>query len=233
MHTHSQTNTHTHAHTLTNKHTHTHMHTHSQTNTHTHMHTHSQTNTHTHAHTLTNKHTHTHAHTLTNKHTHTHTHAHTLTNKHTHTCTHTHKQTHTHTRTCTHTHKQTYTCTYSQTMNTLVNKQRKNKEKYERYQLEICIQQTLHNLLNLCKNPLFFLRTFSYLYNHFYSLYTDLEILTMHIRGGCPRGVMVKAMECGIVVSEFVLQSRYYIHFRANTHWERYEPPYPSQLWVK
>ena len=34
---------------------------------------------------------------------------------------------------------------------------------------------------------------------------------------GCPRGVMVKAMGCGIVVSEFVLQSRYYVHFRANT----------------
>ena len=30
-------------------------------------------------------------------------------------------------------------------------------------------------------------------------------------------GVMVKAMNCGIVVSEFVLQSRYYVHFRANT----------------
>ena len=35
--------------------------------------------------------------------------------------------------------------------------------------------------------------------------------------GGCPRGVMVKAMDCGIVVREFVLQSRYYVHFRANT----------------
>ena len=34
---------------------------------------------------------------------------------------------------------------------------------------------------------------------------------------GCPHGVMVKAMDCGIVVSKFVLQSRYYIHFRANT----------------
>ena len=34
---------------------------------------------------------------------------------------------------------------------------------------------------------------------------------------GCPRGVMVKAMDCGIVECEFVLQSRYYIHFRANT----------------
>ena len=37
------------------------------------------------------------------------------------------------------------------------------------------------------------------------------------IIGGCPRGVMVKAMDCGIVVSEFILQSCYYVHFRANT----------------
>ena len=28
---------------------------------------------------------------------------------------------------------------------------------------------------------------------------------------------MVKAMDCRIVVSEFVLQSRYYVHFRVNT----------------
>ena len=34
---------------------------------------------------------------------------------------------------------------------------------------------------------------------------------------GCPRGVRVKAMDCRIVVREFVLQSRYYVHFRANT----------------
>ncbi len=34
---------------------------------------------------------------------------------------------------------------------------------------------------------------------------------------GCPRGVMVKAMDCGIVVSEFELQSCYYVHFRINT----------------
>ena len=34
---------------------------------------------------------------------------------------------------------------------------------------------------------------------------------------GCPRGVMVKAVDCGIVVSEFEIQSRYYVHFRANT----------------
>ena len=35
--------------------------------------------------------------------------------------------------------------------------------------------------------------------------------------GGCPSGVMVKAMDYEIVVSEFVLQSRYYVHSRTNT----------------
>ena len=34
---------------------------------------------------------------------------------------------------------------------------------------------------------------------------------------GCQRGVMVKAMDYRIVVSEFVFQSRYYVHFWANT----------------
>ena len=35
--------------------------------------------------------------------------------------------------------------------------------------------------------------------------------------GGCPHGVMVKALNLGILVSEFELQSRYYVHFRRNT----------------
>ena len=34
---------------------------------------------------------------------------------------------------------------------------------------------------------------------------------------GCPRGVMVKATDREIVVSEFERQLRYYVHFRANT----------------
>ena len=34
---------------------------------------------------------------------------------------------------------------------------------------------------------------------------------------GFHRGVMVKAMDCKIVVSEFVFQSHDYVHFRANT----------------
>ena len=33
---------------------------------------------------------------------------------------------------------------------------------------------------------------------------------------GCPRGVIVKAQYCRIVVSEFELQLHYYIHFRTN-----------------
>ena len=49
---------------------------------------------------------------------------------------------------------------------------------------------------------------------------------------GGPRGVMVKAMDCGIVVREFVLQSRYYVHFRANTL-RKGMTPLSSQLWVK
>ena len=46
----------------------------------------------------------------------------------------------------------------------------------------------------------------------------SLEIILPRLNdGGCPRGVMVKAMDCEIVVREFVLKSRYYFHFRANT----------------
>ena len=48
-----------------------------------------------------------------------------------------------------------------------------------------------------------------------YSLYPIQSLRNNYV--GCPRGVMVKAMDCGIVVREFVLQSRYYVHFRANT----------------
>ena len=40
----------------------------------------------------------------------------------------------------------------------------------------------------------------------------------------CARGVIVKAMYCGIVVSEFVFQWRYYFHIRANTLGEVMSP---------
>ena len=42
--------------------------------------------------------------------------------------------------------------------------------------------------------------------------------------GGGPSGVMVKALDCEIVVREFVVQSRYYVHFRVNTLGKRMNP---------
>ena len=47
---------------------------------------------------------------------------------------------------------------------------------------------------------------------------------------GFPRGVMVKAMDCGIVTSEFLLQSPYYIPFRANTLGKGMNPLIPQAL---
>ena len=44
---------------------------------------------------------------------------------------------------------------------------------------------------------------------------------------GCPRGVMAKAIDCGIIVNESVLQSHYYVHFQANTLGKGMNPPYP------
>ncbi len=44
---------------------------------------------------------------------------------------------------------------------------------------------------------------------------------------GGPCCIMVKVMDCGIVVSEFVLQSRYYVHFQANTLRKGMNSPYP------
>ena len=51
---------------------------------------------------------------------------------------------------------------------------------------------------------------------HYHLQYSAIQRTTFFLEWG-PRGVIVKAMYCGIVVSEFVLQSRYYVHFRANT----------------
>ena len=41
--------------------------------------------------------------------------------------------------------------------------------------------------------------------------------MSLKQKKGCPLGVMVKAMDCEIVVSEFELQLHYYIHFWTNT----------------
>ena len=60
----------------------------------------------------------------------------------------------------------------------------------------------------------------------------DCSGYPLEIVRGCPRSVMVKVMDWGLVVSEFVLQSRYYVHFRANTLGKGMNP-LSSQLWVK
>ena len=44
-----------------------------------------------------------------------------------------------------------------------------------------------------------------------------LNTTTLMGQRGCPHGVMVKAMDYGIIVSESVLQSHYYVHIWANT----------------
>ena len=41
--------------------------------------------------------------------------------------------------------------------------------------------------------------------------------LCNHAKLKCPRGVMVKPLDCRIVVREFELQSCCYVHFRTHT----------------
>ena len=61
-------------------------------------------------------------------------------------------------------------------------------------------------------------------------LFSDMlikEIKTPIRFRGCSHGVMVKALDCRILVSEFKLQSCYYNHYWTNAPWERYESLYP------
>ena len=46
---------------------------------------------------------------------------------------------------------------------------------------------------------------------------------------GCPRGVIVKVIDCGIVVSEFELLRS----LSGKYPWERYEPHYPPSYGLK
>ena len=85
---------------------------------------------------------------------------------------------------------------------------------------------TLSNCNGFCLSPSVFFSLF-----HCKSIYfspstthwkrISLTSILFSSSNPCPRGVMVKTMDCGIVVSEFEFQSRYYVHFRTNT------PPYP------
>ena len=60
-----------------------------------------------------------------------------------------------------------------------------------------------------------------------------LQYYTQNPSRGCPRGVMVKAVGCGIVVSEFVLKSRYYVPFLTNTPRKGMNPLIlPAMGWI-
>ena len=52
--------------------------------------------------------------------------------------------------------------------------------------------------------------------------FRHLSMVTVFTR--CPSGVMVKALVCRIVLREFELESRYYVHFRKNTLWKGMNP---------
>ena len=51
--------------------------------------------------------------------------------------------------------------------------------------------------------------------------------------GWGPDGVKVKALDCGIVLNKFELQSCYYIHFWTNTLGKNMKPPLSTKLCVK
>ena len=63
-----------------------------------------------------------------------------------------------------------------------------------------------------------------------YYYYCNQTFEMNQISGAGPRGVMVKAMDCITVVSEFVLQSCYYVHFRANTLGKGMNPLTPPAI---
>ena len=63
----------------------------------------------------------------------------------------------------------------------------------------------------ICFNILLELANKFFVFNWFPSTFVSPS--NMYI----PKVVMVKAMDCEIVVREFVLQSRYYAHFQTNT----------------
>ena len=54
-----------------------------------------------------------------------------------------------------------------------------------------------------------------------------IELSTLR---GCPHGVMVKVIDCRIIVNEFKLQLCYYIHFRTNTLGKGINPFIPSAM---
>ena len=72
----------------------------------------------------------------------------------------------------------------------------------------------------------------TFCWKDFYTSQNSIFAHTVKRFQGFPRGVMVKTMDCGIVVSEFELQSRHYVYFRTNTLGKDMNPPYPPSYGV-
>ena len=72
--------------------------------------------------------------------------------------------------------------------------------------------------------------THTHTHTHIY-IYKENYIYFLKI-SYTPRGVMVKALDCGIVVNEFKFQSYYCVQYRTNTLGKDMDPLYP-QLRVK
>ena len=54
-----------------------------------------------------------------------------------------------------------------------------------------------------------------------------MDIIKSKEYGGCPRGVVVKAMDCGIIASEWVRTPVALLRSLSDKYsWERYEHPY-------
>ena len=82
------------------------------------------------------------------------------------------------------------------------------------------------------KNMINMTMTFDFDCFAFATLFELLVTLKKHVHEGCPRGVMVKLMDRGIVESEFELQLPYYVHFWTNTLGKDMNP-LSLQLWVE
>ena len=89
----------------------------------------------------------------------------------------------------------------------------------------VCVCARARSRALVIFTAIFIAEKFVYILNNFHDfLLSSLKTLCQHSAfieivlyfRGCLHRVIVKAMDCGIVVSGFVLQSRYYVHFRAN-----------------
>ena len=96
-----------------------------------------------------------------------------------------------------------------------------------RFKIEECTLLIKKNWRNNERNRTVPLRRHQDIWKKGNSKYLGILKADTHKQRECPRGVMVKAMDCKIVVSEFELQLRYYVHFRTNM------TPLFSRLWVK